>query len=60
MINMAFEIEEVDVEDPIVNLHILSLLTGVSVQSIMKERERLQASEEFWSDPCWIEPLETP
>jgi len=58
---MAFEIEELDVDDqdPLLNLHILSLMTGVSIPVIMKERERLQAAEEFWSDPCWIEPLDT-
>lgn len=56
---MAFEIEEVEVEeDPRVTLHNISKATGVSVRALLEEREKLQKYEEFWSDPCWIEPLD--
>jgi hypothetical protein len=56
---MAFEIEEVEVEeDPRITLHILSQATGVSVRALLEERARQRKAEEFWSDPCWIEPLD--
>jgi hypothetical protein len=53
---MAFEIEEVDVEeDPRVTLHTISKATGVSVGALLKEREQQRAHDEFWADPCWVE-----
>lgn len=58
MIIMAFEIEEVEVEeDPRVTLHVISKHTGVSVRALLKERENQRKAEEFWSDPCWTEIL---
>ena len=44
---MSFEIEEVDDEDyipPVIDLN---------------EYRKRREYNEFWSDPCWTEPLDT-
>lgn len=57
---MAFEIEEIDVEeDSLTILFNLADATGVSVSALLAERKKVQAYEEFWADPCWIQPLDT-
>jgi hypothetical protein len=55
---MAFEYEEVDVdENPIMSINLLSLLTGIPVRTIQKERDRMQSAKEFVADPTWFKPL---
>lgn len=52
----SIDAHEVDEDEELSREEVAELL-GLKPSQLRKEKREQKAREEFWSDPCWTEPL---